>query len=180
VGTDPAAAPGVGQFFASPGLDGGLVTLGEPAGQGASGLALSLLVRFPSDQTGSDPIVVSGVTGAGDFLYVSYLAGNRLRFGFDHWGAGGAVGEPVTFNPMHLHRLQIESASLHSTTGQLPAGAVRVKLDGVVVLDGRSLIHPHSQEQVYIGANPIGGSTCGTVFHGEVLDIRADSGQGTN
>jgi hypothetical protein len=174
VGLDPAASAGAGQFFGSPELSASLVTLHEPAAPRASAGAVSLLVRFPADGTGSDPLVVSGVTGAGDFLYVSYLGGGRLKFGFDHWGSGGAVGEPFPFDPSNLHRLEIETASLRPLAGHAATGPVRVKLDGVVVLEGVSPVHPHTQDQIFLGSNPIGGSTCGTSFHGEILDSRPE------
>jgi hypothetical protein len=132
------------------------------------------VVKFPAGQTGSDPIISSGAVGVADFLYVTYLAGNRLKFGIDHWGAGGTVGEPVGFDPGHLHRLEVETASV-SPSASMQTGPVRVILDGVTVLDAVSANHPHSQAQIYVGSNPIGGSTCGPEFHGEILDSRPGS-----
>jgi hypothetical protein len=170
LGLDIEAKPGVGQFFSGPAITGELVpahTL-APAVSPTSGL--TLVVMFQPDLTGSDPIVVSGATGAGDFVFVKYLAGNRLQFGCDHWGTGGVVGDPVAIDPLRLHRLEIETGGLRpSAASQESAGPVRVKLDGAVVLDGTSPIHPHSQAQIFIGANPIGGSTTGPLFRGQVL-----------
>ncbi len=171
LGLDPSAPPGAGQFFGGTKLNAELGAAQEAPPSAAPLRSLLLVVKFPAEQTGSEPIVSSGAIGAADFLYVTYLAGNRLQFGFDHWGAGGAAGAPVSFDPGHLHRLEVETGSV-SPSGSMQTGPVRVKLDGVTVLDAVSANHPHSKAQIYLGSNPIGGSTCGPVFHGEILDSR--------
>ena len=169
LGIDPAAAPGTGQFFAGPELGAEVLPPGEqPQAPSPTGRQL-LIVRFPQDPAGSEPLVVSGVTGAGDFVYVKYVGAGRLRFGFDHWGVGGSVGEPVAFDPTQLHRLEIETGALIPSPAGQAASRVRVRLDGATVLDGMSAIHPHTRGQIYIGANPIGGSTAQLLFRGEVL-----------
>ena len=128
------------------------------------------IVKFPADGGGSEPLVTSGVTGAADFVYVTYLDGKRMQFGFDHWGVGGKGGAPVEVDPSRLHRLEIETGSLGpASTAISPPEPVRVLLDGANVLDGVSQIHPHGEGQVFIGKNPLGGSSCGPQFQGEIL-----------
>jgi hypothetical protein len=170
LGLDAEAKQGVGQFFSGPEIGGELVSSRTQPRAASPTSGLTLVVMFQTGLAGSDPIVVSGATGAGDFVYVKYLAGNRLQFGCDHWGTGGVVGVPVAIDPQRLHRLEIETGSLRpSADNHEAAGPVRIKLDGDVVLDGSSPIHPHSRAQIFIGANPIGGSTSGPLFRGQIL-----------
>jgi hypothetical protein len=139
---------------------------------------VSLLVRFPSDAAGrSEPLVVTGVTGAGDLLYVRYLDAHHLQFGFDHWGVGGIVGPPTELKFDNAHRIVITIGSLYSLPAAREAGAaasgrnrlVRVTLDGATALAGESPCHRAQPSQLYVGENPIGGSTCGERFTGRLL-----------
>ena len=58
--------------------------------------AIRLTVIFPADRTaGREPLVVTGETGRGDFLFVEYRDGGRVRFGLDHWGKATVTSEPV-------------------------------------------------------------------------------------
>ena len=47
---------------------------------------------------------------------------------------------------------------------------VRVKIDGRIVLEAEQLAYETSPYDVYVGANPIGGSTCSYAFTGEILE----------
>jgi hypothetical protein len=49
--------------------------------------------------------------------------------------------------------------------------SVSVTLDGVPVLAGVSPCHPATPGQIYVGENPIGGSTCSERFSGHFLLI---------
>jgi hypothetical protein len=169
-GLNPWANPGIGQFFNGPELQARVYSCQEAPKAPTTSGPLILVVRFPDDQTGSDPLVASGVTGAADFVYVVYRGGNRLRFGFDHWGEGGNVGAEVQFDPRVLHRLEIETGALEpSPLGSGTSGMVRVRLDGAIAVEGESHFHPRNPDQIFIGRNPIGGSTAGPSFRGEIL-----------
>jgi hypothetical protein len=132
---------------------------------------VSLLLQFPpAAAAGSEPLVVTGRTGAGDFVYVRYVGDNKVRFGFDHWGVGGALGDPVAIDPAAAHRVEITMGSLYSGARSGPATRrVEVKLDGQTVLAADSPCHPTHPREWYIGENPIGGSTCGERFTGRLL-----------
>jgi hypothetical protein len=119
-----------------------------------------------------EPLVVSGVTGAGDFLYVSYLDPKHVAVGFDHWGAGGLIGRPVEIDYGKSHRMALTMGSLHRPGGGADRETlVRVSIDGQVALEGRSPCHPSKASQIRIGANPIGGSTCGPTFTGTLISV---------
>jgi hypothetical protein len=135
--------------------------------------AVDLRVLFPKQVLGTaEPLVVTGMTGAGDLLYVRYVDSAHVAFGFDHWGVGGLTGAVVPVDYGRPHRLEITLGSLYAV-GEAGAWArrVRVKLDGVVVLDGASACHPTSPQDIQIGKNPIGGSTCGFAFSGRILGL---------
>ncbi len=135
--------------------------------------AVAMTVVFPLQSLGShDPIVVTGVTGAGDLIYVHYIDSRHLVFGFDHWGVGGFIGQPVELDYGQPHHLEITMGSLYGASP--PAGwadRVRVRLDGRTVLSGNSPTHPSTAAQVRLLENPIGGSTCGPVFLGRTISI---------
>jgi len=170
VGLDWGARPGIDQFFSGPELTAHRFTAVAPGPAPVRPGVLRLVVLFPGDQTGGDPLVVSGAPHAGDFLFVEYLAGDRLCFGWDHWGLGGRTSDAIPFDPRVPHRLDIETASLvPSASGQATAGPVRVQFDGATVLDGVSSVYPHTAQQIFIGSNPIGGTTAGDRFRGQIL-----------
>jgi hypothetical protein len=139
-----------------------------------------LTLRFPTDVPGSrEPLVVSGVAGAGDLLYVSYVDSSHVAVGFDHWGVGGFLGRPIKLDYGKPHRVGLTMGSLYPP-GASPEHStlVRVTIDGQVALEGRSPCHPSSAPQIRIGFNPIGGSTCGPAFTGQLITEARRSGPG--
>jgi hypothetical protein len=135
--------------------------------------ALAMTVVFPANLiTAVEPLVVTGVTGAGDLLYVRYVDARRIAFGFDHWGVSGAESEPVAIDYDAIHRLEITMGSLHGT--ELAADdprrrRVRVRLDGKVVFSAESVCHPTARSAVKLGENSIGGTYNRTEFTGQIL-----------
>jgi hypothetical protein len=135
--------------------------------------AVEMGVVFPLHVPGvADPLVVTGVTGKGDMLYVRYLDDKHVAFGFDHWGIGGKLSAPVELDYGPAHRLELTMGSLYPADS--PAGLrtlFRVRLDGKTVLEGDSPCHPTSRENIRLGVNPIGGSTCGPTFNGKIISL---------
>lgn len=136
---------------------------------------LRLLLYFPDQAAGrSEPLLVTGVTGRGDLVYVRYLDEKRVRFEFDHWGVGGLTGEPVEIDYRAPHWVEIRLGSLYpEALAADPAKAallhtLEVKLDGRVVLAGNSPFHRATPDKIYLGENPIGGSTCTQAFTGQL------------
>jgi hypothetical protein len=171
VGLDLDAPPGPGQFFTGTLMESDEIPPTTAVAAPTSGPTLSIIAQVPTGLTGADPLVVSGSAGAGDFVYIEYLGGGRARVGFDHWGVGGSVGPPFSLDPRRLHRIVVTTGSLAPASPALGAASpVRVKVDGIGVLDGNSAIYPHAAGQVYIGSNPIGGSTTGAAFRGHIVD----------
>ena len=133
---------------------------------------VELQLTFPDNVPNSaEPLVVTGVTGAGDMIYVRYLDGAHVSFGFDHWGTGGFTGAPVEIDYAQNHRLEITMDSLYPAE-LVPrpfGGRVRVVLDGATVLDGSSLTFPTRLFEIRIGKNPLGSSTSGAIFTGLIV-----------
>jgi len=150
----------------------GFATLPSLSFQGEYG-AVDLTVIFPLHVPGvADPLVVTGLAGAGDLVYVRYLDSRHVSFGFDHWGVGGITSPPVEIDYGPSHRLEITIGSLY------PDGAasawrerVRIRLDEHTVLDGRMPCHPTTRSQIHLLENLIGGSTCGPTFNGRVVSV---------
>jgi hypothetical protein len=136
--------------------------------------SVGMLVKFSSARKGAaEPLVVSGVPGAGDFLYIRYLEDDRVVFGFDHWGVGGIVGDVIAIDISKPHRLRLSMGSLYPTTADVGPWRQKVKvmLDDVVVLEGSFATHPSDRRNIVIGENFIEGSSCGPKFSGRILEI---------
>jgi hypothetical protein len=137
---------------------------------------LIMLVDFPGPEVATgQPLIVTGVNGAGDLIFVQRVDSWRVRFGLDHWGGGARYGEPVEIRPGYTYRLEIAMDSLWPRDEPRPAperGHVRVTLDGREVLSLESSCHPAAPDQVFIGRNPIGGTSCRPQFEGDILYVR--------
>lgn len=142
-----------------------------------------LVVRFRLGEAGrTEPLLVSGSPGAGDFLYVRYVAPDRIRFGFDHWGLGGAESEPITIDPNRDYRLTVTMGALMPPlTSELYRRApgdvllrsiVRVELDGVGMFSLPIECHPSPKERLTLGVNFIGGSSAGSSFSGRIAAVK--------
>ena len=130
---------------------------------------LRLEARFdPAVAGANDPIALTGIFGAADFLYVRRVDADTAVFGYDHWGAGGPVSSPVKLAPGVPHRLEIVMPSLGplDNNPSMRTGTLRVSCDGAVILEGQVPFHWRTDEQVFLGTNPIAGSSCGPEFHG--------------
>ena len=142
-----------------------------PAEKNGAYGAIDMTVEFPLGALGTqEPLVVTGVAGAGDMVYLRYVDAGHVLFGFDHLGIGGSIGEPVSVDYRANHRIAVVFQALYPP-GSLGHGSdlVRVKLDGTTVLESHWACHPTAIDQISIGKNPIGGSTCGVAFTGRIL-----------
>jgi hypothetical protein len=135
--------------------------------------AVEMSVDFPYGVVGTqEPLVVTGVAGAGDFVYVRYEDAGHVVIGFDHWGIGGILGKPVELDYGQTHRIAITFQALYPPGSELHrSDRVRVLLDGKPALEGKYVCHPSAEDQIRVGTNPIGGSTCGPAFTGRILSM---------
>lgn len=146
---------------------------------------LRLKLRFPAGAAGqAEPLLVTGVSGKGDFLYVRYLADGRVTFGFDHWGVGGAESAPVSLADTRRAEVVISCGGLMPPRGakiyeaNAAAGALRenvvVSVDGRVVFVAAMASHPTLPANISLGRNQIGGSTAAARFGGEIYSLGSE------
>jgi hypothetical protein len=144
-----------------------------PLGRSGSFGAVEMSVVFPLNAIGTnEPLVVTGITGKGDFIYVMYTDANHITLGYDHWAVGGIVGKPMEIDYGETHHLSITMGSLYPPgSDQRWSRIERVLVDGKTALDVEMPAYPSASDQIRIGKNPIGGSTCGPQFTGQILSI---------
>jgi hypothetical protein len=159
---------------------------------------LSLIVRLPRDRPGrSEPLLVTGQPGAGDFVYVVYRDATHVQFGVDHWGRFSRLSEVRTIDYAVPHLIRLSFAPLFADAASPPgapsagtsglpelarppqsrspqppsdAAGLRLELDGQVVLQARPYeAYPSRPGEVSVGQNRIGGSTCDSRFTGVIL-----------
>ncbi len=151
------------------------------AGKGPVEVALRLA---PMPSGVPEPIVVSGVTGRGDIVFVRYLAGNQVQFGMDHWDVGMRQGKGFRLQEGAVHTVVVSSATFLPAADSPEWGSaeravrehlrstIEVFVDGRKVLDAPWTGYDALDSQTYFGTNPIGGSTTGPAFSGMVLSAR--------
>jgi len=153
---------------------GGALWIGVPLDELPGAGPILLQVRWPSPLPIGhyEPLLTSGITGAGDAVYVHYLDSGHLAFGFDHWGTGGPESAPIAFDASRESKIRIVLASQMPLPPTDPR--VRVELDGRLAFDAPGLCHPRVPWKLVIGANPIGLHTCEPVFTGKVVSAERD------
>ncbi len=179
-GLNDGRVPGVEARFTGPVLK---LTAEPDAGWAPPGQAWGmdvLVLTFPLNKAGRhEPILTSGVTGAGDFIYVVYQDESHIRLGFDHWNGNAVISDPIPIDYHAPHEIWISMGPLYpeKSDGSVqtaigPAdlqrlrSGVRVALDGRTVISATSPAYPSLPSQVTVGANKIGGSSADPAFAG--------------
>jgi len=88
-------------------FSGSVTILPVPEANGRGSGAAQLKLWFPAGRPPGlqEPLVATGVTGAGDIVYVRYVDDRRdPAFGFDHWGVGGTMSAPVEIDSLRAHQ----------------------------------------------------------------------------
>jgi hypothetical protein len=142
---------------------------------------LDMSLSFPVGRTGAfEPVVSTGIAGAADLLYASYVSPTQLRFGLVGTDLRGPESEPVTVDYGAPHRLRISMGSLYPPAGHpLWRGLgdaqvaflerrVRVELDGRVVIDAPAHFNPASPADVMLGRNPFLPGYSQAAFSGRI------------
>lgn len=125
----------------------------------------------------SDPLVCSGEPGRGDLVYVKYLASSQIAIGFDHWGVGGSLSQPIPVDPAGALVVTVDYGELHPELWSGPEGRsgtpgrLLVLVNGKTVIDAPQLFYRCSRALVSIGNNIIGASTSGSEFSGKIEKV---------
>jgi hypothetical protein len=173
--------PGVEERFTGPRMEISLLSHDAlPRGNKPWGAA-EFVVSFPGGKPGrQEPLLTTGTTGAGDFIYVIYVDSHHIRIGFDHWGGGaGLISGPLDIDYRVPHQIAISMAPLYpdpegdplwlqtkSYELQKLRSEVRVALDGKTVISLPATLYPATPNQVTFFENRIGGSTADPKFTG--------------
>jgi hypothetical protein len=129
----------------------------------ANPLTARLQVVFPANQQAGrcEPLVVTGRSGAGDFVYVRYRGDHTVTFLFDHWGVAAQQGKTVSVAPGRRYLFDVELRTDESE--------VVCRLDGEDVLVVDSDLYPPEPSTFRVGENPIGGGLfTSEVFSGKI------------
>lgn len=129
---------------------------------------LVLDVTWPRAVEGSKlPLVSTGEAKRADFLVFEILTEGRARLAYDHWGSGGPASEPFPYQPGVRQRLEILLPSLPASPPRMKA-PLRVAVDDKVRFEAVVRSHGRQPGQIFLGINPIGGTSCQTRFDGTI------------
>jgi hypothetical protein len=141
----------------------------------SAGGDLELQVVFPANPAApSEPLVVAGKFGAADFLIVQYPDPETIRLRYDTWGTNGTPLPDLRIPRNELHWMRVRMPALHTPRNVLRPGTEPVD-ELVIQLDGRELTRMKVRgnsvqpDQIYIGSNPVGGTTCSLSFSGQIV-----------
>jgi hypothetical protein len=163
------ALPGIERAFA------GVIHRADEDREVAEFDAVNLSVMFPVQRGRErEPLVVTGETGRGDFLFVEYLNEKQIRFGLDHWGKATVFSEPLASDLTAPHTLEIALESFPDPTGRPEKEPRRlsVTMDGRVVWAQEAKLFAVTATDVFVGRNPIGGTGCAPLFTGAILEVK--------
>ncbi len=126
---------------------------------------IKMKIRFNKSSEGiSEPLLTTGRPGTGDFIYVTYLPRNQVSFALDHWGGGGKQSEPLFIDPKDSYLLEIKLGNNLDPKNY-------IKLDGRLILEHDLVCYPTLDEEITIGRNKIGGTSCSSKFSGEIKQV---------
>lgn len=140
---------------------------------------VKLTLRLPRDRPGQhEPLMVTGETGAGDFIYLVYESADTLRVGYDHWGVAGKLSEPLPVAYGYPVVFKISAGSLHDPAVAPEDGPdlrqwLHVEVNDKVIWSHPAVFHRAPAASIAFGVNYIGGSTAGNRFSGEIIKVQS-------
>lgn len=161
-----------------------ITRLGPPVQAAATDVwgPIRLGVEWPTGLRGvAEPLLVTGSVGAADIVFVKYVDDQHVQFGFDHWGTGGPLSEPIEITSNTTQVVEIDLGSLYPPAGHVawqtrPTGdrAQRtahnsVRFNGRIVLSINIAAFPATADEVAVGENYVGASTCRMRFSGQIV-----------
>jgi len=135
-------------------------------------LTLSMLLpqTEASPSALGEPLVITGVPGAADAIFVECLKENRIRLGYDHWGWAARWSEPFELVRNVFHSVVVDFGALHPGAGA-GEGPLVVKIDGDEVWRTTAPFFPAPPESIAVGRNTTGSTLCGPRFTGAVRAV---------
>ena len=149
-----------------------------------TGGARLLTLRLPAGRIAgqSEPLLVTGRNGAGEIVYIKYGDGGSFQIGYDKWNFGGPISRPIAYREGRALEVEISIGALYApgvfqAEGIEPrewrrlGATVQVRVDGRTVLRQVNESFPTKSEQIQVGLNGIGASTCAEKFTGEIVAV---------
>jgi hypothetical protein len=125
---------------------------------------IKLAVKWPAVEEPfrsglSEPLVITGKPGAGDFVEVHYYGHNSLRLRIDHWGIPGVESALMNYDPDKVYFVDVLMGRDMSATiaGWGIAATFNIQP------------FPAGQGDISLGRNPIGGGITTEAFSGEIV-----------
>lgn len=151
-------------------------TLSVP-GAGLPGpLRLKLRFADPIPRGVSFPLLSTGVTGAGDLLFISFDEQGHYRIGHDHWGHPAVVSPARPLDPTRPLELTVSLGSLLPSATQPAAPADRLRdrlfvaVGDDILLDRPGRFHPAAESWI-VGLNSLGASSAVEILPADLLDF---------
>lgn len=121
----------------------------------------------------SQPLLVSGRSGAADLLSVQMIDLGHAQFALDHWGVGEQRSAILALDLTHPHHYIVEYGPLYGSRqpGDPRAKSFRVTVDGVTRFEGTEPFYPTTPDEIQIGTNPVGASTAAAQLSGAVTNF---------
>jgi hypothetical protein len=126
-----------------------------------------------------------------DRIFVRYLAGDRVQFGFSRTAMPEVVSEPIAWNASQLHQLRVTLgaflppashpwlASIVPVEARQISRLLRIELDGKRIAQAYRRFEPVAGARVRIGSRSL-GSPAAPRFSGEVVAARRIEIQAAN
>jgi hypothetical protein len=125
-------------------------------------------ITFAPEMAGrSLPLISTGQTMAGDLLFVSMHEDGKVTFGYDHWADRLRTSPEITVAPGETRVVEFWVPAL-APPGRKPE--LVVKVDGVTIWRKEAPAFECAPENVFLGSNPIGGTTCEIVLENGVFE----------
>lgn len=122
--------------------------------------------HFPVQRKATrEPLVVTGETGRGAFLFLEYLEEGRVRFGLDHWGKGTVFGAPQVVDFANSHTIEIGLESFPSARrGTREPKRIQVKANGREVWTQEARLFGVAARSVCGKGSDRGNGMCAVIF----------------
>ena len=140
-------------------------------------------LKLPKLRVGrTEPLLVSGTNGAGEIIYIRYVDAGHIQIGYDKWNYGGPVSLPIPCGDNDELELEVSLGSLYkiniagSSDLVIPASErltnmILVRANGHLVMRHSVSSYPTQNDQIQVGLNSIGASTCADRFTGEMVKV---------
>jgi hypothetical protein len=142
------------------------------------GVRLDIMLD-PKQGISAQPLVCSGITGAGDQVFIERLNTNEVRLGYDHWSQAATYSDPITCDFSKRHVVAISFGSLFPDDSfglfrEKPSylslkHTVLVKFDGKIVIAIKRDSYPATSNSIFLFHNLIGFSSSEREFSGRVF-----------